>query len=310
MRSAMPRVSVIIPAFNAERHIAEALTSVQSQTYRDWEAIVADDCSTDATVEFATGFDGRVRIAQSAKNAGPAAARNLGVCHATGELLALLDADDYWEPAFLERLVSLYDASGGRAYGVGIVACNARVLGPDGFLPRTYMDYVEFPRAVTLERLLSSNPLFVSALTPQAIVEEVGGFCTDLFGTEDHDLWVRIVELGYRVIATREQLAVYRLGAGSVSSGPASMARASQSVYVRALARGKLTPPQKRIARRELRRHRAIEQISPTPAGVSYRQALRALPLLLLVAAEHPAKWRKLPGMVTRGRRALSPFGI
>src|SRR4051794_12658650 len=106
----MPRVSVVIPAFNAEEHIEEALRSVLSQTYGDWEIVVCDDCSIDGTAERVRRFGDRVTIVRTETNSGPAAARNLAIRHSSGELLALLDADDYWLPAYLERQVSLYDS--------------------------------------------------------------------------------------------------------------------------------------------------------------------------------------------------------
>src|SRR4051794_5959509 len=117
----MPRVSVIIPAFNAERYLADALRSVRTQTYADWEVVVGDDGSTDRTVEIAAGFGERVKIVGAEKNAGPAAARNRAVAQASGELLALLDADDLWLPEFLEHQVTLFDETQGRYGDVGLV---------------------------------------------------------------------------------------------------------------------------------------------------------------------------------------------
>jgi glycosyltransferase involved in cell wall biosynthesis len=303
----VPRVSVIIPAFNAERHLAETLRSVIDQTYEDWEVVLGDDFSTDATCEIAAEFGASVTVVRNPRNSGPAAARNLAIAHAQGELFTLLDADDFWRTDYLEHQVALFDRSGGLDAGVGIVACNARVLGPEGYLPGTYMDYIEFPREVTLAGLLTSNPIFVSALVPRVAVEDAGGFCTEIVGTEDHDLWVRIVELGYRVVATREPLAVYRLGAGSVSSSPRSMSRASQAVYRRALERGKLNARERRVARRELRRHRLFERIASSE-GVSYRRVVRSLPALLVVLAEDPTRWRHLARRARDGSLGMSPF--
>ena len=125
----MPRVSVIIPAYNAERHLADALRSVEAQTYGDWEVVVADDASSDATAAIAESFP-RIALVRSATNVGPAGARNLAIEQSGGELLALLDSDDTWLPNYLEEQVCLYDES--RDAKVGIVACNARILGADG----------------------------------------------------------------------------------------------------------------------------------------------------------------------------------
>lgn len=169
------------------------------------------------------------------------------------------------------------------------------------------MEAVRFPREVTLGRLLRYNPIFVSVLAPRRVIDEVGGFWPGLSGTADYDLWIRIVEAGYRVIATREPLAVYRIGSPSLSSDAGAMARDMQATYRRALERGNLRPRERRITRRELRREQLVEKIS-SAHGLSYGRALRALPLLLLVIAEHPRGWRSLPRLISRGRRALAPF--
>jgi glycosyltransferase involved in cell wall biosynthesis len=298
----MPRVSVIIPAFNAEAYIGEALSSVEAQTFEDWEVVIGDDCSTDGTAAIARGFGARIRIVANPQNAGPATARNLAIAQATGELLAFLDADDYWFPEFLEHQVGLFDTTQRRHGDVGIVACNARVLSASGFLPETYMDYVAFPSDVTLSRLLRSNPIFVSVVSPSAIIDEVGGFSTGMSGAADYDLWLRIVELDYRVVATRRPIAVYRVGPASLSADVSAMSRDVQRAYRRALERGKLTPHERRIARRELRLQRAIERV------VSGRM-LGTLPLLALVAAEHPNRWPSYARMLARRKPRFSAFG-
>jgi glycosyltransferase involved in cell wall biosynthesis len=90
-------VSVVIPAYNAENYLAEAIASVLAQTAAVHEIIVVNDGSTDRTAEIATGFGARVRLVKQA-NSGAAAARNHGVRQSTGEYLAFLDADDLWVP--------------------------------------------------------------------------------------------------------------------------------------------------------------------------------------------------------------------
>jgi glycosyltransferase involved in cell wall biosynthesis len=314
MAGHVPRVSVIIPAFNAETYLAETLRSVADQTFDDWEVVVGDDGSTDRSVEIAEGFGPRVKVVRSLGNAGPAAARNRAIDQSTGELLAFLDADDYWLPEYLVQQVSLYEARGGIGAGIGIVACNARMLGPDGFLPETYMDLVRFPNEVTVTRLLQTNPIFVSAVSPRAVVDRAGGFCPEIFGTEDHDLWLRIVELGYRVVANQQPVAVYRLTPTSVSADLAKMARAEQAVYRAALGRGSLTRAQRRLASRKLRLQRALEETENIAeerrargGTVPLSRLARSLPLFLVVAAEHPRRWlyalRTLAGRKHQRRR-------
>lgn len=108
-----PTVSVIIPAYNAEAYIGEALASASAQTLREIEVIVVDDVSTDgtaATVEAAIANDPRIRLLRQPANAGPSAARNQAIDAARGTWIALLDADDSYLPDRLERLVILAEA--------------------------------------------------------------------------------------------------------------------------------------------------------------------------------------------------------
>ncbi len=128
-----------------------------------------------------------------------------------------------------------------------------------GRLPETYADRHGYADGATLTDLLRSNRVFVSALCPTAVIRAAGAFSTECWGSEDHDLWLRIVEHGYEVIGTSEPLVIYRLGAESISSSAVGMARTDQATYRRALARGRLDPEQRRIARAGLRTARAVE---------------------------------------------------
>jgi glycosyltransferase involved in cell wall biosynthesis len=102
-------VSCIVPTYNGEAYLAEALDSILGQTYQPLEIIVADDGSTDGTLEIATGYGPRVRVIAQA-NAGPAAARNLGVREACGRFVAFLDQDDVWHPEKLTRQMGRFEA--------------------------------------------------------------------------------------------------------------------------------------------------------------------------------------------------------
>jgi glycosyltransferase involved in cell wall biosynthesis len=112
------RISVIIPVFNGQRYLSEAITSVLSQTYAPLEIIVVDDGSTDATAEIVRRFGPAVQYHHQA-NQGPAVARNLGVLIASGEMLAFLDADDFWHVEKISKQVSLLVAQGD-----GYVTCH------------------------------------------------------------------------------------------------------------------------------------------------------------------------------------------
>jgi glycosyltransferase involved in cell wall biosynthesis len=103
----MPKVSVIIPAYNAERFIAQSVRSATEQSYADIEVIVVDDGSRDDTARIASGYPG-VHVLRQA-NAGVSAARNAGVHASSGELVAFLDADDVWHADKIATQVALLE---------------------------------------------------------------------------------------------------------------------------------------------------------------------------------------------------------
>lgn len=105
------KVSVIVPLYNKAAHIQRCLDSIARQTFRDFEAIIIDDGSTDGSGELARSFgDGRFRMV-SQSNAGPGAARNRGALEARAEILAFLDADDEWLPEYLENNLAALDSA-------------------------------------------------------------------------------------------------------------------------------------------------------------------------------------------------------
>lgn len=110
----LPRVSVVIAAYNAEPFIARAIESVQRQTLQDFEIVVADDRSTDGTcdaLEILSSRDPRIRLMRAERNGGPSAARNRAIAAARGRWVAVLDADDAYAPQRLARLVDVAEAN-------------------------------------------------------------------------------------------------------------------------------------------------------------------------------------------------------
>jgi glycosyltransferase involved in cell wall biosynthesis len=98
-----PIISVIMPVFNTEKYVAEAITSVLDQTYKNIELICIDDASTDGTLKVLQSFGDKIKILNNDKNSGIATSRNNGIRVAKGAFLALMDADDIWKPTKLEK---------------------------------------------------------------------------------------------------------------------------------------------------------------------------------------------------------------
>lgn len=109
----MQLVSIIMPAYNCEHFIAEAIRSVLSQTYTDWELIIVDDCSTDNTAQIVASFDDtRIVYQRNEKNVGAALTRNKALQIAKGHYIAFLDADDLWAPEKLEHQIAFMERNG------------------------------------------------------------------------------------------------------------------------------------------------------------------------------------------------------
>ena len=101
-------ISIVVPVYNAAKYIEQTISMVQKQTYTDWELILVEDCSKDASREVLQKLvkeleDSRIHVIYKEKNEGAASARNTGLMAATGEYLAFLDADDIWKKTKLEK---------------------------------------------------------------------------------------------------------------------------------------------------------------------------------------------------------------
>lgn len=132
----MPKVSIIIPIYNAEKYIQTTVDSVLSQTFSDWELLLIDDCSKDHTssiCEKLVQSDNRITYIRQNENGGPAKARNVGIGYAKGEYLAFVDSDDTIEPTFLERLVSTSIVN-----NADIVWCNYKEIWENNIIYRKH----------------------------------------------------------------------------------------------------------------------------------------------------------------------------
>jgi glycosyltransferase involved in cell wall biosynthesis len=207
------KFSVIIPAYNAERYIAQAIKSCLNQTYPPHEIIVVDDASTDGTAAVAESFPSPVRLIRLTENLGVSVARNRGVEASTGDWIAFLDADDWFLPEKLERqqCCALENKEAVLIYTA------ARILAADG----SQRDG-RFVTPTKLWPLLRyRNPIFLStAVVRRDAFDAVGGFDPSLRNGQDWDLWLRIAarySVG-KFAAMPEPLAFYRQLAGSLSS--------------------------------------------------------------------------------------------
>jgi glycosyltransferase involved in cell wall biosynthesis len=225
----MPRVSIIIPAYNAEPFIDASVQSALAQTCRDREVIVVDDSSTDRTPALLQAYGDRIRVLRK-RNGGAAAARNAGANAATGEWLAFLDADDLWEPAKLDRQLALSTASPW-SY------TNRINIGTRGDVPELQSEVtVMHAGDVFVPLLLEGNFMTSSSvMIRRDVFQELGGFLTTEKNAEDWDLWLRVAAR-HPVAYCAEPLVRYRFHAGGKSRNHRRMAAARRSIVARALA--------------------------------------------------------------------------
>lgn len=316
-----PLVSVVIPAFNAERWIDETLTSVRGQSHGALEIIVVDDGSTDGTAAVAgrhAAVDPRVRVVEQA-NAGVAAARNHGTRIATSDLLAFVDADDLWAPDKIARQLRSLEAAPDAALSYCWFAC---IDETGAIIDIPHQGKVE---GDVLLRLFEGN--FIgngsSMLVRRAALERAGGFdsglrAADAQGCEDYLLFCRIAEHAPFVCVDAPLLG-YRQLAGNMSSDQRRMIRSWRMVMAEMAGRH---PEHHALLRQGLRNYvvwlarravfaRAFGRLSPMLGDLRRNEPdllvamlTRDLPILLRDCAR--AAKRRL-GREWRRRRAGAP---
>jgi glycosyltransferase involved in cell wall biosynthesis len=202
----LPSISVIIPVFNQDQFVAEAVESALAQTFPPAEVIAVDDGSTDESARVLAGFGPRVRVIRQ-PNGGVSVARNRGVAEATGVLVAFLDADDAWLPQKLERQVRRFVDEP----ELGLVHCGGVVVDREGKPLWERLDGME--GWVAEDFLLFRQGWTATgstAVVPRSLILELGGFDPQLPPTEDWDLSYRIA-CRRRVGFIPEALVKYRL---------------------------------------------------------------------------------------------------
>ncbi|SDN19717.1 teichuronic acid biosynthesis glycosyltransferase TuaG [Actinomyces ruminicola] len=220
-------VSVIMPAYNSEAFIEQAVRSVQAQTYTAWELIIVDDCSTDGTAELAHELsreDSRIRCLRLSCNSGAAVARNCAMNDARGQYMAFLDSDDLWHPDKLEKQLQFMTAESLS------FTCTAyqQVTGPGMRKGRV----IRSPKRISYRRLLLDCP--VGNSTVMYDVSRMGKFeVPDIRKRNDDALWLRMLRTEPFIWSIPDVLAYYRVRSGSVSSNKLSLVKYHWTLYRR-----------------------------------------------------------------------------
>ena len=186
----MPRVTVLMPVYNGERYLREAIDSILAQTFTDFEFIIVDDGSTDETPTILNGYtDPRIVRLRNQTNVGLVESLNRGLAAARGEYIARQDADDVSLPQRLEKQLDFLESHP----DVGLVGTTFAIVNSCGVI--LGIPSVPTQNGDIQERLLCANNFcHGSVMFRRKCLEVVGAYRADLFPAEDYDLWLRIGE--------------------------------------------------------------------------------------------------------------------
>ena len=227
MPSATSDVSVVIPVFNGEGFVADAIASVLDQTLPPAQVIVVDDGSVDGTSGVLESFGGSIEVVAQ-PNLGVARARNAGVDRATGHWVAFLDADDLWREDKLEAQLDLLGETGAKVVcsGIEVVDVSLRPL---------EVDAAQIERAIGLRDLLQRGNLVgspSSVVCERSTLEAVGGFAPELSFAADWDLWTRLARID-PIVRIPLPLVRYRIHPDNMSRDAELIASDSERMFDR-----------------------------------------------------------------------------
>jgi len=213
-----PLITVIITCYNIKDYVQSAIHSVLVQSYPPIEIIVVDDGSSDGTESALETYvsDGRIIYIRK-ENGGPSSARNCGIRHATGDLIALLDGDDLWEPEKLESQVAAFNDNG----TVGMVFCDFSTFDDHGNVAcQKNASLYGHCKPVEFDYLLSRNNFIYpsTVMIHRQIIETIGYFDESLRGPEDYDMWLRISRQ-FKVIGMVNSLVRIRQHSANLTKG-------------------------------------------------------------------------------------------
>lgn len=284
----------MIPAYNAEATLAETLSSVEAQTYRDFDLTIVDDGSTDATSEIAKAFCAKHSWARSVRqeNQGVAAARNLGVSVSSGAYIAPIDADDVWHPKYLEAMVATIEAA--KTPPV-LVYAFSKVINRDSLIIGSGHNHAvngDASRVMPFFNLVGNGS---AMMVNRAVFMEAGGYdkrlrsaCAE--GCEDFLLQLKLASLG-PIACTSEYLVGYRRAGTGMSACQPTMLRSS--ILARKLFG-------------EWLQERGDPQVALSPSRHWVKSAEKAR-----AGRMHLAEGKLRHALITFGQAALSdPFGM
>ncbi len=221
-------VSIIVPVYNAEKFILDAIGSVEAQTYPFWELLLVEDGSSDGTVALIEEYvrqkgEKRIRLICQPSNMGAARARNRGLQEAMGRYIAYLDADDLWAPEKLSRELAFMEEQGAAFAFTGYEFADelAKGTGKVVRVPKT----LSYRQALSNTTIFTTTVMFDTRRIPKELLE------MPVIKSEDTALWWKILRSGYTAWGLDENLARYRRAGRTLSSNKLEAIRRIWKLY-------------------------------------------------------------------------------
>jgi len=232
-----PTISVVIASYNYGHFLPHAIRSVQAQTLQDWECIIVDDASIDNTPEVVAEFmrkDPRIQYIRNAENVGEGRTRNLGNSMARGEFIAVLDADDWWDPEKLESQVDVMHRV------PGAILCFTDKVNVSSSMRRMKSCDPDWLRNVARGLHLENEIVHSSVLVSRHAVEAVKGYDPSLPPAADWDLWLRLMHRFKQAsfVHLHKPLVFYRVHENNMTANWRRLTRSERRVLQRGLTRG------------------------------------------------------------------------
>ncbi|MBT2686426.1 glycosyltransferase family 2 protein [Bacillus sp. ISL-37] len=218
-------ISIIMPAYNCEKFIEEAITSVIEQTYKLWELIVIDDGSRDSTVKIIkklSNKDLRIQFYKNEDNQGVSATRNRGISLANGDWIAFLDSDDIWEKTKLQKQMEYAKNTEAEFLFTG-----SSYINENG---EFYQGKFEVPEQVSFEKLRLQNVISCSSvLIKRSFFDTIKMERDDMH--EDYAVWLRVLQNGIIAYGLNEPLLIYRISRNSKSGNKLKTIKMTYKVF-------------------------------------------------------------------------------
>lgn len=210
----MPKVSVILPAYNAEKYIKEAVDSILGQTFMNFELIVINDCSKDSTEQILLSYtDPRLVYVKNEQNLGVAGTLNKGLSLAKGTYIARMDADDISLPERFRKQVSYLDAHP----DVAVLGTAVEIFGEG--MSSQIRQFSQMPEQMKVDLFFSCGLAHPSVMMRADVIRTLGGYDKAFEGLEDYELWCRVAQ-EHQVTTLPEVLFRYRVHPGQVTKNP------------------------------------------------------------------------------------------